>query len=127
LVCRGDEPTDTSVHRLAPKARDHAARGLAERDPAGEVHAVTQIPIGYVGSSATGRHPRKRECGGHHARPEALGEPRVSEQSNRAEHVGVGVGPIEVDVHELESAEGFIGSSTPSRRTRARCPSDQNT
>jgi hypothetical protein len=79
---------------------DHAAGGLAQRDPARVVHAVTQISIRDVRRPSAGRDPRKRQRRGHDSRSEALGEFLVRKKPNRPEPARTGERAIEVDVHE---------------------------
>jgi hypothetical protein len=53
----GDQPTDSRVQGLPVQSCDNATRGLAQSDPGGEMHAVTELTFGHVGGAPSGRNP----------------------------------------------------------------------
>src|SRR5262245_17282605 len=70
----GDQPLDASVDGLAVEVGHHAAGCLAQRDAAGEVHAVAKVPVGDVGGPPPGRDPGQCQRRGHDAGAEVPGE-----------------------------------------------------
>jgi hypothetical protein len=76
------------------------AGGLAQRDPAGEVHTVAQMAVGDVCGSTPGGDPGHGQGGGDDARPEPPDELSVGKETDRPECWFVRERRIEVDIHQ---------------------------
>lgn len=79
-VCRGDEPACAGVQGLTVDAGDYASGDLAQGNSAGEVHAVAQVTIGYVGGSSAGGDPGHGQGRGDDSWPEPFDEFRIGEE-----------------------------------------------
>ena len=100
IVRGGHEAAGSGVQGLSPQAGDHAARSLAQGDTGGEMNAVAKVPIGHVGGAPAGRDPGQRQGRGQDTRPERRHETRLSQHPDGLELFAIGIGGVEVDVHQ---------------------------
>lgn len=77
LVGGHDETSRPYVKRLAVDPGHHTPGRLTKGDARGEVHAASQVAIGYVGGAPARSDPSHRQGGGDDAWTELVDEPFV--------------------------------------------------
>src|SRR5688572_29546845 len=93
----GHHAVYASVELAPGQIRDDGARGAAQRDARGPMHAAAKIASCDVGRLLPVRHPRDSECRRDTSRAEPLAEGLVEEH---LAYGGVGVMSVEVDRDE---------------------------